>query len=36
MPVNDPPVATDDSATIEEGNTLSILAAELLVNDMDA
>ena len=36
IPVNDPPVATDDSATVDEGGTLSITAAALLANDSDA
>ena len=35
-PVNDPPVAVDDSATVDEGDTLTIEASELLDNDTDA
>ena len=35
-PVNDQPVATDDSATVDEGGTLSIEASALLANDTDA
>ncbi len=35
-PVNDPPVAVDDIATVDEGGTLSITAAALLANDSDA
>ncbi len=36
VPVNDPPVATEDTGTVEEGGTLSIEAAMLLSNDSDA
>ena len=36
IPVNDPPVAANDTATLEEGGTLSITAAALLANDSDA
>ena len=35
-PVNDPPVAIGDTATLEEGATLSIDASALLANDSDA
>ena len=35
-PVNDPPAAADDSATVDEGGTLSIEASTLLANDSDA
>ena len=35
-PVNDPPVAAGDGATVDEGGTLSIEASTLLANDTDA
>ena len=35
-PVNDPPVVAADSATVDEGGTLSIEASVLLANDTDA
>ena len=35
-PVNDPPEAMDDSATVDQGKTLSISASALLDNDADA
>ena len=35
-PVNDPPVAANDTATLDEGGALSIMAAALLANDSDA
>ena len=35
-PVNDPPVAVGDSATVDEGDTISIEASALLDNDTDA
>ena len=35
-PVNDPPTAVGDSATVNEGDTLSIEASALLENDSDA
>ena len=35
-PVNDPPVATPDTAAVDEGDTLSIGAPVLLDNDTDA
>src|SRR2546428_13966391 len=38
-PVNDAPVANDDSATVAEGGTVTLLdstAASLLANDTDA
>ena len=34
-PVNDPPVATEDTGTVDEGRVLSIEAATLLYNDSD-
>ena len=34
-PVNDPPVAVGDTATVDEGDTLSIEASVLLENDTD-
>ena len=34
-PVNDPPVAADDTASTEESTTLQLSAATLLVNDTD-
>ena len=36
VPVNDPPVATGDTGTVDEGGTLLIEAAILLSNDSDA
>ena len=36
VPVNDPPVATEDTGTVDEGRTLSIEAPTLLNNDSDA
>jgi VCBS repeat-containing protein len=33
--VNDPPVATDDTATVSEGGTLNVAAPGLLANDSD-
>ena len=33
---NDPPVATDDTATVEEGDSVDIAASTLLANDSDA
>ena len=36
VPVNDPPVATEDTGTVDEGRTLSIEALTLLNNDSDA
>ncbi len=35
-PVNDPPVAVDDTFTIDEGGQISIEPAQLLLNDTDA
>ena len=35
-PVNDPPTASTDTATVDEGGTLEIQTPELLVNDSDA
>jgi len=38
LPVNDPPVANDDSATVDEGGTVTVLdggAASVLANDVD-
>ncbi len=35
-PVNDPPMAIDDKAAVDEGNTLDIEAPALLHNDIDA
>ena len=35
-PVNDPPVSVGDSATVDEGDTISIEASALLDNDTDA
>jgi VCBS repeat-containing protein len=35
-PVNDPPVAVDDSATVSEGGSLNVAAPGLLANDTDA
>ena len=35
-PVNDPPVAVGDTATVDEGDTLSMDASVLLDNDTDA
>ena len=35
-PVNDPPVAVADTATVDEGGTLSVKASALLANDTDA
>ena len=34
-PVNDPPTATSDTATVEEGTTLSVAVLALLSNDTD-
>ena len=36
MPVNDAPIAADDTATIAEGSAVSIPASTLLANDSDA
>jgi len=39
LPVNDPPVANPDSATVDEGGTVTVLdggAASVLANDTDA
>ena len=35
-PVNDPPVAVDDTASVNEGDTLSVEVLRLLDNDTDA
>jgi len=35
LPVNDPPVALDDDATVEEGGTLNVAPPGLLENDTD-
>ena len=35
-PVNDPPIAVGDTATVDEGDTLSMEASVLLDNDTDA
>ena len=34
-PVNDPPIAAGDTGSVEEGETLSVQASELLENDTD-
>ena len=36
MPVNDAPIAADDTATVAEGSAVSIPASTLLANDSDA
>ena len=35
-PVNDPPIAVPDDIVVQEGDTISIIVAELLANDADA